>query len=185
VSDGVSVLERVRSRSGEVGVGVFSAVLSVVVLAAVGGVGLASQLPWLFPSLGPTVMLLFESPRQPSSRPLNVLVGHGVGILVGVGCLAAFGLFGQQPVPVGGLTPGYLLSGAISVAVTTLVLTAIKLPHPPAGASTLIVSLGILTAPDELLTMGGAVLLTCVLGWGLNILLGTRPLPHGETGDGG
>lgn len=181
---GKSALERVQARSGDVGVGAYSAVLSIVVLAAVGGVGLASRLPWLFPSLGPTVMLLFESPRQPSSRPINVLVGHGVGILVGVGCLAAFGLVGQPPVPVGGLTPGYLLSGALSVAVTTLVLTAIRLPHPPAGASTLIVSLGILTAPAELLSMVGAVLLTCVLSWGLNILLGTRPLARGEKGNG-
>jgi CBS-domain-containing membrane protein len=178
-SEKPSALERVQARAGDVGVGVYSAVLSVVVLAAVGGIGLASQLPWLFPSLGPTVMLLFESPRQPSSRPVNVLVGHGVGILVGIGCLAAFGLFGQQPAPVGGLTLGYLLSGTVSVAVTTLILTAIRLPHPPAGASTLIVSLGILTAPAELVSMAGAVLFTCALSWGLNILLGTTPLPRG------
>jgi CBS-domain-containing membrane protein len=181
---GQSVLERVRARNGELGVGAYSALLSIVVLALVGAIGLVSHLPWLFPSLGPTVMLLFESPRQPSSRPVNVLVGHGVGILVGVGCLAAFGLFGQPPAPVAGLTPQYLLSGAVSVAVTTLVLTAIRLPHPPAGASTLIVSLGILTAPAQLLSMAGAVILTCILSWGLNILLGTKPLPFGADEEG-
>jgi hypothetical protein len=41
--------------------------LSIVVLALAGAVGLVLHLPWLFPSLGPTVMLFFESPEQPSS----------------------------------------------------------------------------------------------------------------------
>jgi hypothetical protein len=49
------------------------------------------------------------------------------------------------------------------------------LPHPPAGATTLIVSLGVLTTPAQLLAMAGAVLLVTAAAWGLNILLGTRP----------
>jgi hypothetical protein len=58
---------------------------------------------------------------------------------------------------------------------TTLVLTALKTPHPPAGATTLIVSLGILHDPGELLAMAAAVVFVTLIGWGLNILLGTQP----------
>jgi CBS-domain-containing membrane protein len=175
VSTANSLLERAKTRFGQVGAASYAVVLTLVVLCLTGLVGVLTQLPWLFPSLGPTVMLFFESPEQPSSRPLNTIVGHAVGIVAGVACLAAFGLYGQQPAPVGGLTPGYVFAGAISVALTTLVLTLLKLPHPPAGASTLIVSLGILTTLPQLLSMMGAVILITVVGWGINVLLGTRP----------
>jgi hypothetical protein len=50
-----------------------------------------------------------------------------------------------------------------------------RMPHPPAGATTLIVSLGILTTPAQLASMAGAVVLITTLGWALNILLGTKP----------
>ena len=175
MSTGGGLLERAKTRYGRVGAAAYAAVLTIVVLALTGAVGLLTHLPWLFPSLGPTVMLLFESPEQPSSRPLNTVVGHGVGILAGVACLAAFGLFGEPPAPVGGLTPAYVGAGVLSVALTTAVLTLLKLPHPPAGASTLIVSLGILTTPPELLSMFAAVILVTIAGWGANVLLGTRP----------
>jgi hypothetical protein len=39
------------------------------------------------------------------------------------------------------------------------------------------VSLGILRGADALLSMAGAILLTTALGWGLNLLLGTKPAP--------
>lgn len=63
----------------------------------------------------------------------------------------------------------------MAVALTTLVLTWWKAPHPPAGATMLIVSPGILTTLGELASMAAAVALTTALGWGLNILFGTRP----------
>jgi len=170
-----SVLKRLTSRRGALGPAVYAALLSLVVLALAGAAGLALHLPWLFPSLGPTVMLFFESPEQPSSRPANTLVGHLTGLVTGILCLYAFGLQGSPPAPVGGLTVPYVAAGALSVALTTLVLTWLRTPHPPAGATTLIVSLGILTSPPQLLSMAGAVLLVTAAGWGLNVLLGTKP----------
>lgn len=170
-----SVLDRLTQRRGSLGAGAYAAVLSLVVLALAGAVGLLTKLPWLFPSLGPTVMLFFESPRQSAARPLNTLVGHGVGIVAGVACLLAFQLQDKQPAPVAGLTVGYVAAGACSVAVTTLVLSWLKLPHPPAGATTLIISLGILDTVPRVAAMAGAVVLITVVGWGLNVLLGTRP----------
>ena len=175
MSGDAGLLERAKGRFGRLGAAAYAVVLTIVVLALTGVVGLLTHLPWLFPSLGPTVMLFFESPEQPSARPLNTIVGHAVGIVAGVACLAAFGLFGQPPAPVGGLTPAYVAAGALSVAITTLVLTLVKLPHPPAGASTLIVSLGILTTAPQVLSMIGAVILVTIAGWGANVLLGTRP----------
>lgn len=167
------MMERVgtRLRQQPSGAALYAGVLSLVALALAGAVGLATRQPWLFPSLGPTVMLFFESPETPSSRPRNALVGHGVGLVVGAACFYALGLNGQPPVPSGGLTASYLAAGALSVATTTVVLTLLKTPHPPAGATTLIVSLGILTQPTQLAAMAGAIVLVTVAGWGLNRLL--------------
>jgi CBS-domain-containing membrane protein len=172
---GPSVLTKLKRQRKAVGPGIYAAVLSLVILAISGTVGLIVHLPWLFPSLGPTVMLFFESPEQPASRPKNTLVGHGVGLVAGALCLYAFGLQDRPAAPVGGLTPAHVLAGALSVALTTLVLTCLRTPHPPAGATTLIVSLGILSTPGQLLSMAGAVLLITGAGWGLNMLLGTHP----------
>ena len=183
MTPGPGLLERAKQRYGRFGAAAYTAVLALVVLSLTGAVGLVSQLPWLFPSLGPTVMLFFDSPEHPSARPLNTIVGHTVGILAGIGCLAAFGLIGTPPAPVGGLTMAYVGAAAASVALTAVVLTLLGLPHPPAGASTLIVSLGILTTPPELLSMFAAVVLVTITGWGLNALLGTRPTTgESETG---
>lgn len=62
----------------------------------------------------------------------------------------------------------------MSVAVTVLVLRLLGTPHPPAGATTLILSLGVLTSAGELLTMAGAVVLVTVLGVALNRVFGVR-----------
>ena len=169
------MLKTLKDKAGSVGAGLYAAVLSLVVLAGSGAVGLMLHQPWLFPSLGPTVMLFFESPDQKASRPLNSLVGHGVGLLAGAAVLYGLGLQDDPAAPSHGLTPAYLLAGVVSVALTTLVLTVIKIPHPPAGATTLIVSLGVLTTPGELASMAAAVVLITALGWGLNILLGAHP----------
>jgi len=55
--------------------GLWSATLSVLVLAAAGAVGLALKQPWLFPSLGPTLMVVAETPREPAAHPRNVPSG--------------------------------------------------------------------------------------------------------------
>jgi CBS-domain-containing membrane protein len=170
-----ALADRLADRHGTVGTGLYAAVLGLVVLGLCGAVGLATKQPWLFPSLGPTVMLFFESGHEPTSRPQNALVGHLVGIGTGAVLLHAFSLDGLPPAPVGGLTTGYAVAGALSVAMTSLVLQVVRLPHPPAGASTLIVSLGILTTPTELATMAAAVVLVTVGGWGANALLGLTP----------
>ncbi|MER7796669.1 HPP family protein [Microbacterium sp. NPDC096154] len=160
-----------RLRQTRAGAAGYAALCALIVLALAGGVGLALRQPWLFPSLGPTVMLFFESPETPSSRPRNAIVGHGVGLIVGAGCLYALGLAGQPSAPEGGLTAAHAVAAALSVALTTLALTLLRMPHPPAGATTMIVSLGILSQPPQLLAMAGAIVLVTLAGWGINRLL--------------
>ena len=48
----------------------------------------------------------------------------------------------------------------------------LKVPHPPAGATTLIVSLGILREPEQLAVLMVAVVLLTVQGFVINRLAG-------------
>ncbi|WP_231567691.1 HPP family protein [Sinomonas humi] len=167
-------------RVGPLGAGLYAGVLCLVVLTVAGIVGLGLHEPWLFPSLGPTAMMFFETPQAKAARPLDTLVGHGVALVVGIAMFFAFGLEGLPFAPGGSLTLGHVLAGALSVAVTTLILSCVKLPHPPAGATTLIVSLGILRGFTAWGTMAAAIVLLTVMGWGLNILLHEHPSPRTE-----
>lgn len=161
----------VERRTGKVGVAAYIGLSCLVVLATVGVVGLLAHQPLLFPSLGPTAMLFFDSPRQKSATPRNTLIGHGVAILAGASCLALFGLTDHPPVLQEGITAHRIAAAAASVALTVLVMRLLNCSHPPAGATTLIISLGLLTSALELATTFIAVILVTALGVTLNRLL--------------
>jgi CBS-domain-containing membrane protein len=161
-------------RRGRLAAAGYGFLLCLLTMAAVGIVGLVVHQPYLFPSLGPTVMLFFESPLSRSAAPRNTLVGHGVAILAGVASLALFGLTNHPPVIQEGITGPRIGAAALSVALTALVLRVMDFPHPPAGATTLIVSLGLLTSAGELLAIAVAVVLVTVVGVVLNRLFRVR-----------
>ncbi len=170
-----SARERLQQRMGRAGIAGVAFLGCLIVLSLAGAVGLILEHPWLFPSLGPTAMLIFSSPDLPSARPLDSVAGHVIGICVGVACLWSLGLQHAEAATTGGLTPIYLVSAVLSVAVTAAVLELVGLNHPPAGASTLLVSLGVLSTAPELASMAGAVVLVTAAGWGINVLGGTMP----------
>lgn len=167
-------LGRLRSWRGEAGVGLYAAVVAVVTLCAAGAVGLALHQPWLFPSLGPTVMVLAETPRQPAAHPRNVVVGHLVGAVAGYLALVVTGLTAAPSVTEAGVDGRRIAAAALSLALTTLALQVVRAPHPPAGATTLIVSLGVLPTPVDLLVVMGSVLLVTAAATALNTVAGAR-----------
>jgi hypothetical protein len=65
-----------------------------------------------------------------------------------------------------------LAAAALSVALVALLLPPLRASHPPAGATTLLVSLGLLDEPGQLAwVLAGVVLLTAI-AWALNRLAG-------------
>jgi len=131
--------------------------VSVVGLTVVGVIGLATHQPWLFPSLGPTLMVLAETPREPPAAPRSVLLGHGVALGAGWLALAVTGLLDAPSVLQQGITAARICAAVLSLVLTATVLIAIRAPHPPAGATTLIVSLGLLHTAGQLLVMAASV----------------------------
>jgi CBS domain-containing membrane protein len=128
--------------------------------------------PFVFPSLGPTAYLFFFSPLAEVSSPRNTILGHAIGLICGY---AAFALAVASSPPFG-VNPGVhwprLLAAALSLSATGALMALLRISHPPAGATTLIVSLGIISHPRELLTIEAAVVLLTVQAFVINRLAG-------------
>ncbi|HKD04517.1 MAG TPA: HPP family protein [Bryobacteraceae bacterium] len=131
--------------------------LSIALLALL---AVATGVPFVFPSLGPTAYQLFFLPRAASSTPRNTLIGHFIGLVCGY---AAFRMAG---VPFSAVLSAHtfdlrpVFAAALSLSATAAVMILLDASHPPAGATTLIVSLGIITKPQYLAVIEIAV---CVL----------------------
>ena len=141
--------------------------------------GLAAWLfrqPLLFPSLGPTALLFFEQPIAPASSPRNTLIAHFVAILAGALSLAVFGLLDHPSILAEGVTLARTGAAALSVALTGAVLLLLRSLHPPTGATTLIVSLGLLQMPLEIVMLMVGVIILTIAGWSINRALGV-PVP--------
>ncbi len=160
-------------RGGEAVYAFFACVLA---LAVSGLAAYAFQQPLLFPSLGPTALLFFEQPMSPGSSPRNTLIAHLVAVLAGALCLHLLGLYDDPSILREGVTLARVAAAALSLALVGAVLLLLRASHPPAGATVLIVSLGLLKTPSELAMIVAGVFLLVVAGWLINRALGT-PLP--------
>lgn len=132
--------------------------------------------PFIFPSLGPTAFLFFYTPTSPSASPRNTIIGHAVGVIAGYFSLVVTGLTGAGPALAVGVTWPRVIAAALSLGLTAGLMVLLKSPHPPAGATTLIVSLGILTAPWKLVLLMGAVIVLTLQAIVINRLAGV-PYP--------
>jgi hypothetical protein len=91
-----------------------------------------------------------------------------------VTALALFGLFDTPSVLDAGVTMPRIGAAALSVALVALVLPPLKASHPPAGATTLLISLGLLDEPGQIAAIATGVVLLTMAAWGLNRLAGVR-----------
>lgn len=130
----------------------------------------------VFPSLGPTAFLLSSAPTDPTTAPRNIIVGHLLGVVSGYVALLTFGLTGDPSAFAAGSTLERAGAAAVSLGLTGALMTWTDTSHAPAGATTLIVSLGILTAPHQLVALMTAVVFLAYQGVAVNRLAGL-PVP--------
>ncbi len=65
-----------------------------------------------------------------------------------------------------------VLAAALSLSATGALMALFRVSHPPAGATTLIVSLGIISQPKELVIIEVAVILLTMQAFAINRLAG-------------
>jgi CBS domain-containing membrane protein len=166
----------------------FSFINGCISIGIMSALALVSRSPFVFPSLGPTAFLFFYTPRAPTASPRNTIIGHTIGVLTGYLSLVITGLTAAGPALTVGVTWPRVLAAALSLGLTSGLMVLFKSPHPPAGATTLIISLGILTKPWQLLLLMIAVVLLTGQAIAINRLAGI-PYPlwnpkedrHGKT----
>jgi hypothetical protein len=143
---------------------VWSPLVSGLLVLVVGAAGLLVGRTWLLPSLGPTAILAGEMPAHPVTRAWNTIVGHFGGLIAGaIGVLVAGA--GSQPVVLADhvLTPPRVIASFIAIALTAVLGGVLRASHPPATATTLLVSLGSLRTFDDAVNLMAGVLLIAVV----------------------
>lgn len=150
----------------------FLLVNGFVTIGLLTSVAMLSGTPFVFPSLGPTAILLFLNPVQPAASPRNTLCGHGIGILCGYVSLWLLALADHPSAMVEGVLAQRVFCAALSLAATGAVMVLLDVPHPPAGATTLIIALGIITRPYHLLIIEVAVAVLALQALVINRLAG-------------
>jgi CBS-domain-containing membrane protein len=123
--------------------GCFIAIGTVLTLSS------ALSVVLLLGSFGASCVLAFGFPDSPFAQPRNIVGGHFVSCLVGLGFVA---VFGAQP---------WVAAAAVAAAITLMMW--LDVVHPPAGSNPLLVYLlqpgwGFAFFP----TLAGAVLIVCV-----------------------
>ncbi len=151
---------------------IFSFINGCISIGLMSALALITRSPFIFPSLGPTAFLFFYTPRAPSASPRNTLVGHTIGVLAGYFSLVVTGLTLAGPALAVGVTWPRVIAAALSLGLTSGLMVLFRSPHPPAGATTLIISLGILTKPWQLLLLLVAVVLLTLQAFAINRLAG-------------
>jgi CBS domain-containing membrane protein len=168
---------------------IFSFINGCISIGLMAALALITRSPFIFPSLGPTAFLFFYTPLAPTASPRNTLVGHTIGVLAGYFSLVVTGLTAAGPALAVGVTWPRVIAAALSLGLTAGVMVLFKSPHPPAGATTLIISLGILTKPWQLLLLLVAVVLLTLQALAINRLAGIpyplwNPIKEKEGGSG-
>lgn len=151
--------------------GTYVLITSAISISLVSAVAVITLQPFVFPSLGPTAFLLFFAPLEAASSPRNVFCGHLIGVLCGYLALLTFGL-ATRPPDLEDVTWPRVGAVTLALCATLSLMVWLGVPHAPAGATTLIVALGLLRTPEQLVILMTAVVLLLLLGLGINRLAG-------------
>ncbi|HYG59734.1 MAG TPA: HPP family protein [Symbiobacteriaceae bacterium] len=169
--------ERFGNRSVQAAYIVINGFITIALLATL---ALITRQPYLFPSLGPTAIILFATPTVAVAAPRNVILGHLIGVLAGYGALVLTDLTLDPPTFVAGVTGARVVAASLALAVTGGLTAWLDCQHPPAGATTLIIALGIMSRPATLVVLMGAVLLLVIQAIVINRMAGL-PYPMWKT----
>lgn len=145
---------------------------SFITIGLLAALAVVTASPFVFPSLGPTAYLFFFSPLAETSSPRNAILGHAIGLICGYG---AFALTTSSSSPFAmnaGVHSSTVLAAALSLSATGAFMVLFRVSHPPAGATTLIVSLGIISQPKDLVIIEVAVFLLTAQALAINRLAG-------------
>jgi CBS-domain-containing membrane protein len=152
--------------------GLWPLVAGFASIGALGCLAIVTDQPFVFPSLGPTAFLIFHRPGVRDASPRNTILGHLIGAMCGYLALVLFGLTNAGPAVIVGFTAARTGAAALSLGLTAGLMIWLGVAHPPAGATTLIISLGVMAKPGQVAVLMMGVVLLVGLGMIANRLAG-------------
>jgi CBS-domain-containing membrane protein len=138
------------------------------------GLAMLFRTPFIFPSLGAIAFLVFFTPTTPAASPRNTLCGNAIALVCGYAALWGTGLQHAGPAIVTEFGWARILAAAPSLATTGALMIRLNVPHPPAAATTLMVSLGLVSRPAYLVVLEVGVALLVAQAIIINRLTGVR-----------
>ncbi len=124
-----------------------------LLFTVLGAIAWATGQPFIFPSLGPSAFILAFDRTGERTRTYRVVGSHLIGIVAGG---IAYWLFAGG-MSITATPPGFSMAGlrlaasaTLSIIVTSWGMIATDTIHAPACATTLIVSLGLLSTPMQM-----------------------------------
>lgn len=168
-----------RLRGGTPALGALALINGFLSIALMAAAAHFTNQPLVFPSLGPTAFLIFYAATRPAASPRNTVVGHLIGAVAGYVSLLAFGLTDVGPaLATENVTWARVAAVAMSLGLTAGVMVWARTPHPPAGATTMIVSLGIIRTPAHLGVLMCAIVLLVIQGIVINRVVAGINYPY-------
>jgi CBS domain-containing membrane protein len=152
----------------------FTFVSGFCTIAILAFLAMVLKAPLIFPPLGATAILFLYSPSLPTASPRSAICGHGLAILCGYGALVATGLQHAQPATVTGVDGARIMATGLALATAAALMILFKVVHPPAGATALMISLGIIVKPYQLPILELAVVVLALQAIVVNRIAGVE-----------
>jgi len=135
----------------------------IACVLAAGGVAAMSIAAWItglpavIPSLAPSLLGAATSPGAREHSPTTLIIGHAIAIAATMASLVAFGLLGAPPAFVVGVTAARMVALPVALALTLAGMLLVRRLHPAAGATTLLVGMGIVRPGGDLVILVAAI----------------------------
>lgn len=123
-----------------------------------------TQTPLIFASLGPTAFEMVETPKRPSARPYNVIVGHLIAVLSAFLALFVTHAWSTPGVSSGSISMLRVWAATIAALLTVFGTLLAKATQPAALSTTLVIALGPMQRPKDGLLIMAAILLMSAFG---------------------
>lgn len=148
-----------------------------LLFTVLGLIAWGSGQPFIFPSLGPTAFVLAFDRQSDRKQRYRIIGSHLIG---GIAGLMAWVVVASG-IPITATPPSFSIEGfrlaasaTISIVLTSWAMIATDAIHPPACATTLIVSLGLLSTPFRVGIIVGSVTILVLFHNGVLLVFKAR-----------
>lgn len=138
-------------------------VLGGILVMIPGTLGYLTDNLWLFPSLGPSLVLMVVLPHNKTSRAYNTFAGQLLGIVCGFAAALATGATGGPSALAGGhLLAPHVAAAGLAVMMMILLQLLFRAIHPPGSSTAIMIALGVFgpTWHDFMVIFIGVVITT-------------------------